>query len=205
MTEQDKTVKIPLFDGNKKNFVMWWTRFKAYGKVQQFSQALQETPEAALPATQVAYNALDKADAANAAAIEATRRNERALANLAVAFTTTKAMTHYHKAGDLNWPDGLASNVVTSLLTKYRPTDTISAVEYEQSLEEFKLKKGQDPTELFDHFVEVNTQYGVTTPDERKLIAIALKKLPEKYVVAFSTLNVANGGNVDLDSFEETV
>jgi hypothetical protein len=76
MAEQDKTVKIPLFDGNKKNFVMWWTRFKAYGKVQQFAQALRETPEAALPATQVAYEGLDKADAANAAAVEATRRNE---------------------------------------------------------------------------------------------------------------------------------
>jgi hypothetical protein len=72
-------------------------------------------------------------------------------------------------------------------------------------LEEFKLKKGQDPTELFDHFVEVNTQYGVTAPDERKLIAIALKKLPEKYVVAFSTLNVTNSRNVELDSFEETI
>jgi hypothetical protein len=34
----------------------------------------------------------------------------------------------------------------------------------------------------------VNTQYGVNTPDERKLIVIALKKLPEKYVMAFSTL-----------------
>jgi hypothetical protein len=66
MTEQDKTVKILLFDGNKKNYVMWWTRFKADGKVQQFAQALCETPEAALPATQVAYEALDKADVANA-------------------------------------------------------------------------------------------------------------------------------------------
>jgi hypothetical protein len=94
-----------------------------------------------------------------------------------VAFTTAKAMTHFHKAGDLNWPDGLACNVVKSLLTKYRPTDTISAVEYKQSLEDFKLKKGQDPTELFDHFVEVNTQYGVNTPDERKLIEEATRKL----------------------------
>jgi hypothetical protein len=125
--------------------------------------------------------------------------------NLALLELNFSLGREWSKAGDLNWSDGLACNVVESLLTKYRPTDTISAVEYEQSLEDFKLKKGQDPTELFNHFVEVNTQYGVNKPDERKLIAIALKKLPEKYVMAFSTLNVANGGNVDLDAFEETV
>jgi hypothetical protein len=112
MTEQDKTVKILLFDSNKKNFVMWWTRFKAYRKVQQLAQALRETPEASVPTTQVAYEALDKTDVADAAAVKAMCRNECTLANLAVAFTTTKAMTHFHKAGDLNWPDGLACNVV---------------------------------------------------------------------------------------------
>jgi hypothetical protein len=110
MAEQDKTAKILLIDGKKKNFVMWWTRFKAYGKVQQFAQALCEDPEATLPATQVAYNA---------AAIEATHRNVCTLANLAMAFTTTKAMTHFHKAAYLKRPDGLACNVVQSLLTKY--------------------------------------------------------------------------------------
>jgi hypothetical protein len=65
MAESDKTVRIPLFDGKKKNFVMWWTRFKAYAKVQKFAQALGETPEAALPADQDDLDALDRADPAN--------------------------------------------------------------------------------------------------------------------------------------------
>jgi hypothetical protein len=51
----------------------------------------------------------------------------------------------------------------------------------------------------------VNTQYGVNRPDKRKLIDIALKKLPEKYIMAFSTLNVANGRNVELETFEESI
>jgi hypothetical protein len=34
------------------------------------------------------------------------------------------------------------------------------------------------------------------------LIALALEKLPEKYVNAFSTLSVS--GNVDLEKFEDT-
>jgi hypothetical protein len=76
-------------------------------------------------------------------------------------------------------------------------------IEYENALRAFKLKKGQDPTELFDHITEVNTQYGIDSPDEKKLIALALEKLPEKYVNVFTTLSM--GGNIDLEMFEETV
>jgi hypothetical protein len=35
-----------------KNFVMWWIRFKAYAKVQKFSQALATTQEADVPVSQ---------------------------------------------------------------------------------------------------------------------------------------------------------
>jgi hypothetical protein len=66
-----------------------------------------------------------------------------------------------------------------------------------------KLKKGQDPTELFDHITELNTQYGIDSPDKKKLITLALEKLPERYVNAFTTLSM--GGNINLEMFEETV
>jgi hypothetical protein len=52
--------------------------------------------------------------------------------------------------------------------------------------------------------VEMNTQYGIDVPDEQKLIAIALEKLPEQYVMAFSMLLVALDNQVDLNTFEET-
>jgi hypothetical protein len=71
-------------------------------------------------------------------------------------------------------------------------------------LKQLNLKKGQDPTELFDHFVEINTQYGINMPDEQKLIATALEKLPERYVMAFSMLLVVLDNQVDLDTIEET-
>jgi hypothetical protein len=52
--------------------------------------------------------------------------------------------------------------------------------------------------------VEINTQYGIDVPDEQKLIAAALGKLPEQYVMAFSMLSVMLDNQVDLDTFEET-
>jgi hypothetical protein len=166
MTDINKTVQIPTFDGKKKNFVTWWTRFKAYAKVQKFDKALGETEEPDLPDSAEDSDALDRTDRANVLPLLAVAHNDRALASLAVAFTTTKAMTQYHKAKDEEWPDGLAVNVIKSLLKKYRPTDTISQIEYMQRLEDFKLKKDQDPTELFDHFTEVNTQFGITDEDK---------------------------------------
>jgi hypothetical protein len=70
-------------------------------------------------------------------------------------------------------------------------------------LKQFNLKKGQDPTELFDHFVEINTQYGIDVPDEQKLIAIALEKLPERYVMAYSMILVVLDNQVDLDTLKK--
>jgi hypothetical protein len=49
----------------------------------------------------------------------------------------------------------------------------------------------------------VNTQYGIDSPDKKKLITLALEKLPERYVNAFTTLSM--GGNINLEMFEETV
>jgi hypothetical protein len=56
------------------------------------------------------------------------QRNDCALSNMAVVFTTGKAMTHFYKAADNEWPDGFAANVVESLFKKYRPKDTIAGV-----------------------------------------------------------------------------
>jgi hypothetical protein len=134
MADDSKTIKIPLFDGKSKNFVMWWIRFKAYSKVMGLHQALNVDPEPDLPVTQKDGEQLDQKDAGNKKAIDAMNRNDRALSNLAVAFTTAKAMVHLHKAGSTEWPDGLASNVVKSLMRKYRPQDLISGIEYENAL-----------------------------------------------------------------------
>jgi hypothetical protein len=75
----DKTVKIPTFDGQKKNFVMWWTRFKAYAKEKKFSEALRPKPEDNLPSSQKALNRLDVNDKTNLAALQAAATNDRAL------------------------------------------------------------------------------------------------------------------------------
>ena len=39
------SIKMPSFYGQKKNWYMFWTRFRAYAGVQNFILALKETKE----------------------------------------------------------------------------------------------------------------------------------------------------------------
>jgi hypothetical protein len=109
-------------------------------KVMQFHQVLNVDPKPNLPVRQKDAEQLDCVDARNKSAVKAMNRNDHALSNLAVAFTTVKAMV-LHKAGSTEWPDGLASDVVKSLMQKYRTQDLISRIEYDNTLRSFKLKK----------------------------------------------------------------
>jgi hypothetical protein len=164
MADMDsKTVRIPTFDGKQKNFVMWWTRFKAYARVQRFAMALEETKETALPDTESDGDTLDRALAANKPAVDALDRNERALSNLAVAFTTPAAMVHFHKAHDEEWPHGLACNVVKSLIKKFCPKDLIAGIEYETALRDYKMKKNSDLQKYLITSPKSTSDSGLTT------------------------------------------
>jgi hypothetical protein len=96
---------------------------------KKFSETLQPKPESDLPLLQKVLNRLDVNDKTNLAALQAAARNDHALSILAVAFITVKAMTHFYKATNNDWLDGLAVNVVKSLFKKYRPKHTIAGVE----------------------------------------------------------------------------
>jgi hypothetical protein len=186
----DKSGKVPTFDGSQKKFVIWWTRFQAYAEEKGFAQAIENTKEPDMPISQAACDALDTTLPASAKAVKAIARNKKAVSSFAMAFTNAKAMVHHHKGTDAVWPKGLACNITKSLLKKYQPQDNISKVEYIQALRQFKLKKNQDPSEVFDHIVEVNAQFGMITPSDEMMVAMALEKLPREYVNAYTTLSM---------------
>ena len=51
MSEQSElsTTKVPVFNGNKKDFTMWWEKFQAYAGVKKIAKAITESGEG-LPA-----------------------------------------------------------------------------------------------------------------------------------------------------------
>ena len=114
----EKGVKLPTFDGDSKKFQLWWTRFCAYATVYKFRQALTETGDVDLPETE--NEILDEATPEGKKQALARKRNEIAMANFTMAFTTEGVMGLVYKASTADWPSGLAKIVVQGLLKKFR-------------------------------------------------------------------------------------
>ena len=101
----DTSIKVPVFDGNSKNFMMWWVRFKAFAVMKNFSRALTE--DAALPAEESTVPADDDAKLAKKA-------NETAMASLTMAFKTDAMLNIILRSMTTKWPGGLAHKVSQS-------------------------------------------------------------------------------------------
>eukprot|EP00957_Ditylum_brightwellii_P206215 15347360-Ditylum_brightwellii.AAC.1 len=86
MSEEVATMKVPVFNGEEKNFQSWWIRFQAYARVKQFSTAL--APHADLPDTEAEIATLDPTDDGQKRRINAGKRNILAMAHLTMALGT---------------------------------------------------------------------------------------------------------------------
>jgi hypothetical protein len=147
-TSSEKGVKLPTFDGDYKKFQMWWTRFSAYATVYKFWQALTDEDDDVRPSSE--DEELDLTTAEGKKQEAAKKRNEVAMASFTMAFTSEGVVGMVYKSYTTEWPNGLAKLVVASLLKKYRPIDTISRVEMRQRLSKVAMKKGSDPSTLFE-------------------------------------------------------
>jgi hypothetical protein len=66
-----------------------------------------------------------------------------------LAFMTETAMNFIYDGQTEKWPTSLAWKVTAALFRKFRPRDTISKVELQMKLQQLKLKKKQNPGDLF--------------------------------------------------------
>ena len=78
-----KSVKLPVFSGDHKHFQTWWFRFSAFATVWKFKQAVGQTEDPDLPASEAAALNSD----ANVAEKQkmGKKRNAIAFANLTTA------------------------------------------------------------------------------------------------------------------------
>ena len=127
-----KSLKLPLFDGEEKNFQIWWTRFRAYAGCHGFSSAIGTEKNSELPDRE--DEVLRETAAAGQRKIAARRKNLIAMANLTLAMTTEGTMTLIYEAYSDEWPSGEAYKVISALLKKYMPQDTMTKVELRTKL-----------------------------------------------------------------------
>jgi hypothetical protein len=95
-SSDNRSVRLPLFDGKVKSFMLWWIRFRAYATMYKFVVALRPVNEASLPATE--EEVLDETIPADILKIAAKKRHAVAMANYAMAFTDEATMGMIYKA-----------------------------------------------------------------------------------------------------------
>eukprot|EP00957_Ditylum_brightwellii_P198104 15093039-Ditylum_brightwellii.AAC.1 len=108
----DKAVRsicLPTFDREQKNFQIWWMRFHAYGTVHGFAQSIQMTPDPDLPCTE--YKVLDTATTNGALAAKAVKMNAVAMCNFTMAFTTEALIGVIYTSMTDEWPTGKTNTV----------------------------------------------------------------------------------------------
>jgi gag-polypeptide of LTR copia-type/Zinc knuckle len=197
-----KGVKLPSFDGDSKKFQLWWTRFCAYATVYKFRQALAENGDSELQATE--GEEPDESTAVGKKMIAAKKRNEVAMVSFTMAFTTEVVMGLVYKASTTAWPSGLAKIVVQGLLKKYRPLDIVSLVELRQRMNKVTMKKGADPSTLFEQLSAIENQFSVpgTPMDESHMIAVILDAATDEYQAVISTERRIRGDKMSVMDLE---
>jgi len=137
----------------------------------------------------------------------AVGKNELAMASFSMAFTTEKTMNIVYASCTEEWPDGIAYLVVRELMKKYRPLDTISKIEMRQKLTRIKMKKGMDPSILFETLTSIQNQYlgpGKRLPKE-ELIAIILDVATEEYKAILTVERKMKGESLTVEDLENVM
>jgi len=198
-------VKLPTFDGEAKNFELWWRRFLAFAGSHRFKPALRKGGEADMPASEATAN--DETTTAGKAAEAAKKRNETAMTCLTQAFTAASLMGLVDKSCSKDWPEGLAHLVVERLFKKYQPEDTITRVELRQMLNKIKMKKNEDPAKLFEQISQVENRYvrAGYALDPADLIAVVMDAAPHEYQAVLTGEQRRLGAKLTMDDMEATM
>jgi hypothetical protein len=134
---------------------------------------------------------------------KAKRRNAIAMASLTMAFTSESTMGLIYKAQIEEWPGGLAHLVVKALRAKYMPDDVITKVELRQMLSKVKMKKGDEPSMLFEQLSAIENRFnkpGQSIPEDDLIVAV-LTAAPKDYTSILTAEQRSKGtANTDLES-----
>ena len=149
-----KAVQVPVFNGKKSQFGIWWPRFKAYCVMKGIQEALQDgfnlpIDPATLPTGDDAIKKHKFKVGANAACSTA----------LTLDFTTPTLLERITSTETSAYKGGIAKDTVKKLFHKHRPNDIISSVEAESKLSELKFKDGENPERCFEKLAILKTKY----------------------------------------------
>ena len=172
-----KAVQVPVFNGKKSQFGIWWPRFKAYCVMKGIQDALQEG--FTLPADP---NTLPTdADALKEHKLK-FGTNAAYSATLTLAFTTSTLLEMITSTETDEYKGWITRDAVKKLFRKNRPNITISNVKAKAELELLQFKDGENPERIFEKLAILKIKYlGCKRFEEKELILIVLARVPSEY------------------------
>ena len=202
LSTYEKSVRLPTFDGTEEKFQIFWMRFKAYAKVYKFAQALRIGGESDLPTTDASI--IDETTDPGKKQAAAKKRNEIAMANFTMAFTTEGTISLVYKAETADWPDGLAHLIVSAMLQRYMPQDTVTRVELRQMLNKVTMKPNDDPRVIFEQLSTIENRYTTATQriEKEDLIAVVLDAAAKEYQAVLTCEQRVKGTSIELIDLE---
>jgi len=189
----EKSIRLPTFGGEHKDFQMWWVRFTAFASVYGFAASVGRTPDPNLPGSE--DEVIDESTDEGKLMAKARKKNAIAMANLTMAFTSESLLGMVYKAKDSGYPSGCAWKVVDALHRKYIPQDLVSKVELRQALSAVSMKRDEDPAKLFEALSAIENKYNTAsfTISNEELIATVLEKAPKEYSTVLTCEQRAKG------------
>ena len=199
----EKKMSLPTFSGQEKDFQVWWMRFKAYATLAGFAVAITRTRPDDLPTSE--DEELDSDDDDEARQEIVRKANTHAMASLTMAFTTETLMELIVASMTEEWPGGLAFRVIDALFNLHRPMDVMSKVELRRELIEVKMKKDQDPRDLFAKITAIKNKYGAASLSKDEIISYVLEAAPKDYVPALVSEARMKGNAIQVADFENVM
>ena len=134
----------------------------------------------------------------------AKKASEIAMASLTMAFKTEAMINIIFRTMTTKWPGGLAHKVISELKRQFQPDDILCRVELRHSLNAIKMKKGQDPANLFEQVYSIQNRSKVEIPEE-DFVAVVLDAASDEYQAVLTSERARLKENLNVSDLEDVM
>jgi hypothetical protein len=202
MTESQKSVPLPRFDGDEEKFELFWPKFEAYASLKGFGDSILINPDPNLPVKEKTF---DEDPVKAAKEKTALRNNKLAVASFTIAFTTVALMNRVSESKTEDFPSGLAYKIVQGLIERYRPSDRLSKLEALKELDSIEMESDEEPDDLFNKIAALKQRYKKSRMDDANYVNHVIKIVPKKYNSMIAVEIKTLGDQVKLEDIQKAM
>ena len=95
---------------------------------------------------------------------------------------------------------------MAALLKKYQPHDTMTRVELRSQLNDLKMKKTEDPADIFEKISAIENQYNTKSNKvvQEDLIAVIIATAPQTYQAVLTSEQLRLGASITMEDLQNT-